>query len=230
MKAFANAGFVALLSLLGFSQSGLDNSSIPVGAVLNQAIKKFEINDAIMRDGVAQLSSTEITGLHLGFEEVVRDGINIDPRSTETHFSLKLDKTTVQQVLNSLCDSDSRYTWSVNGLSIDIYPKRVAADRSYLFNRKIKRINLAGVPDPNHALTPLSHLLPDEQIGYMGIGLGDNTYAEPWTVSFEHVRVRQLINRLAEHLGPRGSWVWQGGKDERMFTFATGSFHTRPAN
>jgi hypothetical protein len=27
-------------------------------------------------------------------------------------------------------------------------------------------------------------------------------------------------------MGPRTSWVWEGGKNERMFTFLKGGFHT----
>jgi hypothetical protein len=29
-------------------------------------------------------------------------------------------------------------------------------------------------------------------------------------------------------MGPRTSWVWQGGQNERMFTFLKGGFHTEP--
>ena len=44
---------------------------------------------------------------------------------------------------------------------------------------------------------------------------------------FEHLTVRQFINRMAERMGTQTSWVWQGGKDERMLTFLKGGFHTR---
>jgi hypothetical protein len=47
-------------------------------------------------------------------------------------------------------------------------------------------------------------------------------------VSFEHLAVRQFVNRLAEHMGSQSSWIWQGGRDERMFTFQKGGFQARP--
>jgi hypothetical protein len=94
-------------------------------------------------------------------------------------------------------------------------------------NLRIDKIIVNGIPDPDQALTPLSKLFPEQQVGYAGSGLGENTYAEPWTAVFDHLTVRQFIDRIAEHMGPRTSWVWQGGKNERMFTFLKGGFHTQ---
>jgi hypothetical protein len=85
---------------------------------------------------------------------------------------------------------------------------------------------LVKIQDPDQALTVLSRQYPDEQVGYMQAG-GNISYTEAWTVSFEGLTVRQFVNRLAEHIGPESSWVWQGGRDERMFTFNRGGFQTR---
>jgi hypothetical protein len=133
----------------------------------------------------------------------------------------------VGEILDALCTSDTRYAWSIDGLSINIYP--TGEGPGYLPNLKLGRISLKTAPDPDQALTPLSRLLPNEQIGYFGPGLGDNQYAQPWTVAFEHVTVRQFANRLAEHMGARTSWVWAGGSDERMFTFVKGAFQALPS-
>jgi len=55
---------------------------------------------------------------------------------------------------------------------------------------------------------------------------GDTSYAEPWSTVLERLTERQFINRIAEHMGNNTVWVWQGGKDERMFTFFRRGFHT----
>ncbi len=48
---------------------------------------------------------------------------------------------------------------------------------------------------------------------------GDDPYPlEPWTVILENVTVRQVVNRLAEHGGPRGSG-FLAAKDFRAFGF-----------
>jgi len=192
--------------------------------LLERKISRFEVVDALLRDGISELSLTNIEGLHLGFEEIIRDKIQDDPRTSTAHFSLHLEEPTLGQVLDALCQKDPRYIWSVDGSSINVYPRAAANEPSYLLDQRIQQIRLSGVPDPGQALTLLSRLFPDQQIGYFGGG--DYSYAEPWTTVLERLTVRQFINRIAEHMGNNTVWVWQGGKDERMFTFFRHGFHT----
>ena len=115
---------------------------------------------------------------------------------------------------------------SEDGATINIYPRVTTDDMSYLFNLRVDKITLTDISDPNQALTPLSKKFPEQQVGYAGPALGDNTYAKPWTIVLESLTVRQFIGRIAEHMGTQTSWVWQGGMCERMFTFLKGGFHT----
>ena len=215
------------LSLFGRGLPHEQGVSATAAPPLNYRVGHFDLKDAILRDGIAELGSNSIDGLHLGLEEVPRDKIEQDPRPLSAHFSLHLDGSTVKEILDALCGSDSRYTWSVDGVSINIYPRSTIADPGYLLNLRLEKVALDRVPDPDQALSALSRRYPNEQIGYMQAG-GDISYVEPWTVSFEHLAVRQFVNRLAEHMGSQSSWIWQGGRDERMFTFQKGGFQTRP--
>ena len=119
----------------------------------------------------------------------------------------------MRNILNALCAADPRYAWSIEGATIDIYPKNQIGDKADFLNFQIERIRLEEVPDPDQALTPLDKIFPGI-VGYMQIG-GDNRYAEPWTITFEHLTVRQFANRIAEHMGSNTSWTWQGGKTGR---------------
>ena len=193
---------------------------------LDVKIGHFDLDDAILRDGLSKLSQESVDGLHLGFEEIIRGRIQDDPRALSPHFSLHLTNTTVRKVLDALCENDIRYAWSDDGVSTNVYPRATENDSSYLLNLRIDHIAVSGIPDPDQALTSLSNLFPEQQIGYFGPGLGDNSYAEPWTASFERLTVRQFINRIAEHMGPHTSWVWEGGKKERMFVFVKGGFNS----
>jgi hypothetical protein len=217
--------------VVGFSaalQAAARNDSPPtLQSLLDLRITRFDIDDGILLDGIAELSSEPVEELHLGFEEIIRGNINDDRRTLTPHFSLHLRDNTVGEILDALCASDTRYTWSTDGFSINIYP--AGKGPGYLPNLELGRISLMKVPDPDQALTPLSRLLPNEQIGYFSPGLGDNQYSQPWTIAFEQVTVRQFTNRLAEHMGRRTSWVWAGGSDERMFTFVKGAFHAVPS-
>ena len=219
---------ILLLRALAFGQDphSLQSTEGRAKAALEARVSFFDVRDAILRDGLSDLSLKNVDGLHLGFEEIIRDGIQDDARALSTHFSLHLENKSVRQILDALCQSEPRYTWSEDAASINVYPRAAKQDPSYLLNLRIDRIAVADIPDPDQALTPLSKLFPEQQVGYFGPGLGDNTYSESWTAVFEHLTVRQFINRIAEHLGSRNSWVWGGGRQERMFTFLKGGFRT----
>ncbi len=193
---------------------------------LDVVVMRFDVTDGILRDGLSTLSLKQVQGLHLGFEEIIRERIQDDPRSLTSHFSLHLQNKTVREIVAALCNADKRYTWSEDGSSVNVYPQQANGDPFYLLNMRIRRIVVTRVPDPDQAVTALSGLFPGEQIGYFGPGLGDNSYSSPWTAAFENLSVRQFINRIAEHMGPRTSWVWEGGKSERMFLFLKGGFNT----
>lgn len=219
---------ILLLRALAFGQDphSLQSTEGRAKAALEARVSFFDVRDAILRDGLSDLSLKNVDGLHLGFEEIIRDDIQDDARALSTHFSLHLENKSVRQILDALCQSDPRYTWSEDAASINVYPRAAKQDPSYLLNLRIDPIAVADIPDPDQALTPLSKLFPEQQVGYFGPGLGDNTYSESWTAVFEHLTVRQFINRIAEHLGSRNSWVWGGGRQERMFTFLKGGFRT----
>jgi hypothetical protein len=217
MRRTAWSALVSLvLSLWSLGQAG--GNPAPTGLPLNQKIQHFEVTDTILRDGIVELASNSVSGLHLGFEEISRNKISDNPRSGGAHFSVHLENKTIHDILDALCSADPRYTWSSEGLSINVYPRATSADSTYLLNRRLEHISFENVPDPGEALTPLAQQIRDEQIGYTQSG-GDVTYAKPWTVGFQNITVRQLINRIAEHIGPQSFWIWQGGSDERMFTF-----------
>jgi hypothetical protein len=193
---------------------------------LDMKIAEFVLKDAILRDGISELTLKNIEGLHLGLEEVIQEKIQDDPRRLNPHFSLRLEDRSVREIIDTLCKLDGRYTWSEDGDSINVYPNATERDPSYLLNLRIAQITVQDIPDPDQALTPLSKLFPTQQVGYFGPGLADNTYTEPWTAVFQDLTVRQFVNRIAEHMGPRTAWTWAGGNEERMFTFLKGGFRT----
>src|SRR5277367_50233 len=61
-------------------------------------VHRFDVVKAVFRDGLSELSSKNIDGLHLGFEEILRDNIQDDPLALGTHFSLHLEDKTVREI------------------------------------------------------------------------------------------------------------------------------------
>ena len=73
---------------------------------LDVVVKRFDLTDAIMRGGISELSLQGIRDMHLGFEEIIRNRIQDDPRVQSPHFSLHLMGRTVREILDALCNSD----------------------------------------------------------------------------------------------------------------------------
>jgi hypothetical protein len=188
-----------------------------INSVLDYRVAEFELTDATVIDGLSRLSAEPISGLHLGIEEILRARWS-DVPDPPIKFSLKLQNATVRGILDALCERDSRYQWSPDGATINVFPRDTLRDATFFLNKRIPQLELSDVPNPEQALTPLARLLPDEQLGYAGVG-GDSSYAQTWTKEFEEVTVRQFVNRISEHIGPRGGWILNGSKEQRFFFF-----------
>ena len=194
-----------------------------IESVLDRRVAVFRLTDATVIDGLSKLSAEPISGLHLGIEDILQTEFS-DLTSASVRISLNMQNATVRRILDTLCERDNRYQWSVDGATINVFPRDSLGDTTLFLNKKISKLELIAIPNAEQALTPLARLLPDDPIGYAGIGL-DSSYAKPWTTSVEDVTVRQFINRISEDIGPRGSWILNGPKEQRMFGFFKLGFH-----
>jgi hypothetical protein len=192
-------------------------------AHLAQHIAHFELSNGTLIEGLAILSSDPSVELYIGLEEILRGKLSdLDRR---VRFSLRLENQSVQKIVASLCTLDKRYTWSRDGASIDVYPRAKVDDASYLMNYVVGDLTLTAASDPDRVFAAIHIQFPNEQLAYVQFG-GDINYSAPWTVTFREVTVRQLMNRMAEHLGPRNVWILHGSREEKLFTFERGGFHT----
>ena len=180
---------ILLLLILSPSDHG-QTTQIEDGKDLNTSaldyrVARFDLTDSTLIEGLSKLSLEPIPGLHLGIEAVLQDKFS-DPPDRSIRFSLSFEDATVRDIVETLCQLDRRYIWSTDGSSINIYPRETVGDSAYLLNRELVRIALTSIPNPDQALTPLAKLLPEEQLGYAGVG-GDDSYPEPWRAVFDHL-------------------------------------------
>jgi hypothetical protein len=185
---------------------------------LDVKIPRFELQDGTVVEGASKLSSLTIPGVHLGLEEVLDSD---QGPAVAVKFSVILEDATVRDVLNALCKYDSRYAWSVDGQTVNIYPRDT--DPNFLTNLRVDQIKFENVKDAYEALERLVRVLPKQQLGYAGVGFSP-AYREPWTASFNGLTVRQYVNRIAEHVEPNGGWVLSGSSSNRFFFFYPKSF------
>ena len=212
------AALLLVLTARNYGQASSAGTEDPRSAtVLSNRVAQFDVEDATIIDALSKLSSEPISGLHLGVEEIIRDKAS-EPTDGTVRFSLSLHDVTVRDIMDALCNSDRRYIWSMDGSTLNIYPRESVGKSSYLLNRELDSIALKNINGPSDALTSLMKLLPDEQLGYAGIGV-NNDYQEPWSTAFSNLTVRQLMNRLSEHYGPRGGWIWSGSRGQRFFAY-----------
>ena len=190
-------------------------------SILDRKVAHFELQDATLANGVSRLSGLSMADLHLGFEEVLRADWADAPVQVE--FSMSMEDKTVREILDALCERDSRYAWSVDGSTVNIYPRNDHTEPEFLLNQELRHIEFMNVDDAYSALTPLARILPKEQIGYAGVG-GSPDFSKPWSGKFDNLTVRQYVNRIAEHLGTHGGWMLSGAKDQRFFFFYSTSF------
>jgi hypothetical protein len=224
MKAASSVAL--LLFLLAGANKGQTGTAqtddSPTASALSDKVADFDIKNATLVEALSKLSLQPIAGLHLGIEEIIRDkGSEVADRSVR--FSLTLRDVNVRDILDTLCKSDNRYTWSADGSSVNVYPREIIGNSSYLRNRELDSIALENINRPADALNTLTRLLPGEQLGVAQAG-PYNGYPEPWSTSFSHLTVRQLMNRLSEHDGPRGGWIWSGSVGQRFFAYFERSF------
>src|ERR1700680_2183298 len=92
MRAVRALAFMAMLTLsLSYGQESRNPGPkrLP-NSPLDARIAHLDITDAILRDGLSELSLKNVDGLHLGFEEIIRGRIQDSPRTNSPHFSLHL--------------------------------------------------------------------------------------------------------------------------------------------
>lgn len=209
------AALLAFSVTAAFCQDGASNQP-----VLDEKVARFEVFNQTMRESVAQFSSERLP-LNLGLEAVLKKKTS-DP-VTDPRFTLKLENKTVREILDALCASDNRFTWSSDASGVNIFPRATIGDVSYFLNRRIDQLNISSASDPYDALTPLVRLFPTEQLAYAHLGVSVN-FSQPWSATFKQLTVREFLNRLAAHLGPSGGWTFYGAENARWFNFHKGPY------
>lgn len=202
---------------------------------LDVKVSEFQIHNATFADGLWKIAQAP-EPFAFGFEKVLKRKLS-DPDTPDPLLNLQLKDNTVRQILDALCRADSRYTWSLDGTTVNVFPRDTISDSTYLLNRELARFELRNAKDVDEGLLAIFRQLPPptEQIAEAQAGGGDPYPLQPWTISFENLTVRQVVNRLARHGGPCGTWIFGGAQDFRAFAFfntylrCPGSPHTKPS-
>jgi hypothetical protein len=191
----------------------------PKPSALSTSVPDFFLSSQTIFDGVSELNSEPVP-LAFGFESVLKVKFD-DPVMPDPLINLTLKDATVKEILDALCKADPRYIWSLDGSTVNIYPRKTVDDPSYLLNRRLNKLEIKNIIDIQQGLLAITQQLPapQEQIAHAQMG-GDTSYPpEPWTTTFENLTVRQAVNRLAGHMGAHSAWLFYGSQEFRAFSF-----------
>ena len=221
---------VSLTLLLTLTALGAKAQTADLGKqLLDARVPKFEMQDGTLFGGVARLSA-EPTQLSFALEYILSAHPH-DPPMPEVPFTIKMENRTFREVLDALCSFDGRYTWSLDGTTVNVYPKATVGDGSYLMNRRLLKLELRGVSAAEDAMFAAVAQLPPpfEQIAFAQAG-GNTSFPAPWTSTFENLTLRQALNLIARNIAPSGGWVLSGSREFRTVGFHTQRIHGSQAD
>jgi hypothetical protein len=161
-------------------------------------------------------------GLAISVEYPLGESVKDRPPALR-RFHAEVPAGTVSDVLDRLTALDQQFSWQRSGKMINVFPRSVLADRTYLMNRVVESFSYDRISDVERAVySAVGKLpLPTEQIAIMQTG-AVLVLPEPWTTTFQNITVRELLDRLMIRLGPQYGWELSGSKDFRLLRFHSG--------
>lgn len=185
---------------------------------MKQAVPSLDLNNETILDGLGKLNQST-TGVGFAVEFPLGQTISAKAPSLRT-FQVVLAPNTLSNVLDQLRQLDSTFSWQQIGTEVNVFPRSVINDQTYVLNRKIEALDLGDAPDANTALFTAVSFLPGprEQIAIKQSGMS-LSFSRPWTASFKNITVRELLDKIAEQMGRNYGWQFSGAADFRIVTF-----------
>lgn len=185
---------------------------------MKQAAPSLELNKETILDGLGKLNQST-TGIGFAVEVPLGQTISAKAPALRT-FQVVLAPNTLGNVLDQLCQLDPTFSWQQIGTEINVFPRALENDKTYLFNRKLDVLEFKDVPDAQAAVFQAVAELPPpkEQIAIMQTGASIN-FARPWTASFKDITIREAFDKIAQQIGSNYGWQFTGAADFRLVIF-----------
>ncbi len=209
-------GLTAVLVCISFyAAAQTPTRSVDADNPLRQPVQLLELHNEYFAAGVARLN-TLTTGVGFSIEFPATPGTS--PPPPDPKFSAEIHQVNLGEALDWLCKLDPRFTWSLDGTTINIFPRETEKD--YLLNRKIsiQFTSMVKADDVvSKVITPVSRS-GESFISWSSAG----SFSKPWTATFQDITVRAALNRIAQQLGPGYGWVVDGSRQVRFYSFHMG--------
>jgi hypothetical protein len=100
---------------------------------LEAQVDHFYLGNGTILDGIYKLSEERLL-INFGFEKILKNKL-ADAELTYPRITAVLDNKSVREILDALGRADTHYNWSVDGGTINVYPRTTAIEltiRDYL--------------------------------------------------------------------------------------------------
>jgi hypothetical protein len=182
---------------------------------VEQRVGPITLENEYFVDGLAKLNA-QTRGV--GFAIEFLGGKTNLPPPADSRFTTERSAGTLRDALDWLCALDPRYTWKLEGRTINLIPQDRLSDANYFFNRKLSGLKFVDLKSANDLLGQVFRPVakPTESV----ISLSDaGSFSKPWTATFENITVRDALNRIAENLGAGHGWMVYGNDETRIINF-----------
>jgi hypothetical protein len=139
---------------------------------------------------------------------------------TNPKFTVRIENRSLAEVLTLLCELDNRYSWARDGKMVNLFPRALQNDPTYLFNQRLPVLHFENIREVSDAVMQVIHQVPGppKQLIYWGLG-GTQNFAKPLSVTYDDLTVRQAMNRIAQQLGPTFGWQVGGHSQTPAIVF-----------
>jgi hypothetical protein len=136
-----------------------DAWALDAGSVLNTAVPIYEVEDVPIEEALGRLLLKVERPFVVGFEQLPSTSF---PVVLRTRISLRIEQTTVGEVLRQLCSRDPRYAFSeVEGGVINVYPVSEPAESAMLLNMPLNRVDVAVREWPGNLFARITEFAPE---------------------------------------------------------------------
>jgi hypothetical protein len=201
-----------IIFLLSVSCSFAETKSVdPLAA----KITALGLDNQTIFDGFAKLSQIARMGFSVE-KELTRKAHPVLP--PVLRFTATVKNVSLAQALDWLCKLDARYAWTSDGYTVNLFPRDIRNDPTYVLNQKISPFGMEDTASVTAAVIQAGrHASPPQQIAVMA--LGNTQYPKPTNLTFSNVSLREALNQIARSLGPTYGWQFSGTEEFHYVVF-----------
>lgn len=200
--------FIAGAFVVTHAQEQSEDSRLPSDP-FGGKIASFELKEETIFDGLSKLSQSQDVAFSIENAILPRQA---GRGLSNPKFTSHVEGKTLSEILDWLCELDSRFAWERDGNTANVFPRDKLGDGQYFMNRAVPELQIHEVREGDKIFFEALHKLspPGPNVGVLQIAVSLK-FDKPWTVSFTNLTVRRILNRIAQHIGP--TYGWQLGGD-----------------